>query len=72
MIEIVPADIYDPARCDCCGAAGKWMVGMDTFYLCGRCIADAAKVIAEHKEKEGQSIAIAKPQKVFFCLENET
>lgn len=63
MIEIVPADIYNPARCDCCGAAGTWMVGMDTFYLCRRCIADAANAVAEHKEKEGQSIAITKPPK---------
>ena len=56
MIEIVPADIYDPARCDCCGATGKWMVGMDPFYLCSRCISDAVKAIAEHKEKESQSM----------------
>ena len=56
MIEIVPADIYNPARCDCCGAGGQYMVGMDSFYLCRRCVADAVKVLP--KEKQSKSMRV--------------
>ena len=58
MIEIVPADIYNPARCDCCGAGGQYMVGMDSFYLCRRCVADAVKVLPDLKEKQGKSMRV--------------
>ena len=58
MIEIVPADIYNPARCDCCGAGGQYMVGMDSFYLCRRCVADAVKVLPDLKDKQGKSMRV--------------
>jgi len=58
MIEIVPADIYNPARCDCCGAGGQYMVGMDSFYLCRRCVADAVKVLADLKKTHGKFMRV--------------